>query len=68
MNKDNIKNIEFHNSRIIGTLNRFSAEYSVPFDTLVNLAVLQFIDNINVIRAMRVKEINLDSLSEKILS
>ena len=67
MNKENIKNIEFINSKIIDTLNRLSGEYSMPFDTLVNLAAMKFINDVNLLRMLRTGNLNLDCLSEKVL-
>ena len=68
MNNKNIKNIEFINSKILDTINRLSNEYSVSFDTLVNLAVLKFIDDVNLLRLVRTGNLDLIYLSEKVLS
>ncbi|MCL2773941.1 MAG: hypothetical protein FWD71_11390 [Oscillospiraceae bacterium] len=68
MNKENMKNIEFINLKLIDTLNRISAEYSVSFDTLINLAVLKFIGDITLLRKLREQNIDLTYLSERILS
>ena len=67
MNKENIKNIEFINSKTIDTLNTLSNEYSIPFDDLVNLAVLKFIDDVSLLRLLRTASLDLISLSEKVL-
>jgi hypothetical protein len=68
MNKDNIKNIEFTSHDIIAKLNLLSNEYSVPFDTLINFAVLQFIDDVNLLRLLRNGNLSLDYLSARVLS
>ena len=67
MNKNNIKNIEFINSKIIDTLTLISDEYSVPFDTLVNIAVLKFIDDVTLLRLVRTGNLDITGLSEKVL-
>ena len=68
MNKNNIKNIEFVNYDIIATLNRISNDYSVSFDVLVNFAVLNFIDDVNLLRLLRTGKLDLTALSEKVSS
>lgn len=68
MSKENIKNVEFINHKIIDTLNIISNEYLVPFDYLVNLAVLKLIDDVNILRNVRNDQLDLVYLSEKILS
>ena len=68
MNKENIRNIEFINSKIIDTLVLLSNEYAVPFDTLVNLAVLKLIDDIKLLRLVRAESFDITSLSERVLS
>ena len=68
MNNNNIKNIEFVNSDIIATLNRLSNEYSVHFDVLVNFAVLKLIDDVCLLRRLRCENLDLATLSERVLS
>ena len=68
MNNQNIKNIEFISTKLIDTLNLISAEYSMPFDTLINLAALKLIDDISLLRNARNGNIDLTRLSERILS
>ena len=68
MNNENTKNVEFTNSKIIDTLSQISNEYSVPFDFLINFAALNLIDDVNLLRLIRTGTLNLDSLSENILS
>jgi hypothetical protein len=68
MSKNNVKNIEFVNSKIIDTLVLLSNEYAIPFDTLVNFAVLKMIDDIRLLRLVRTDSLDLNHLSERILS
>jgi hypothetical protein len=58
MNKENIKNVEFLNSTLVDKVNLISNEYSMPFDTLVNIAVLKFIDDVNLLRQLRNGSLN----------
>ena len=67
MNKNNIKNIEFINPKIIDTLILLSNEYSITFDAIVNIAVLKFIDDISLLRMLRTGGIDIISLSERVL-
>ena len=67
MNKENIKNIEFINSKIVDMITLLSNEYTVSFDTLINLAVLRLIDDINVLRFVRSGNLDIIALSERVL-
>ena len=66
-NDKNIQNIQFANSEIINKLNLLSDEYAVPFDALVNFAVIQLIDNVNLLRMLRNGTLNLPYLCERLL-
>jgi hypothetical protein len=67
MNNENTRNIEFVHSEIISKLTQISNEYTVPFDTLVNFAVLQFIDDVNLLRLLRSGQLSLAYLNERVL-
>ena len=60
MNKENIRNIEFINSTIIDRITMISNEYSVSFDTLVNLAVKRLLEDIEFVRDLRAEKVELE--------
>ena len=68
MNNENTRIVEFTNPDIIFKLNLLSNEYTVPFDVLVNLAVLKLIDDVSLLRMLRNGNLNLTCLSERVLS
>ena len=67
MNKNNIKNIEFIDFDIIAALNMLSNDYRISFDTLVNYAVLNFIQDVNLLHRLRNDSLDLEDLSKKVL-
>ena len=67
MNNENARIVEFFHEEIIAKLSLLSNEYAVTFDTLVNFAVLQFIDDVNLLRLLRKGELSLAYLNERVL-
>jgi len=67
MDRNNVKNIEFISPKLIDTLIILSDQYAVSFDDLVNIAVLKFIGDVNLLRLIRDEKVDIIALSEKIL-
>ena len=52
--------VEFGDSLLYDRLHTLSAEYSVPVDSLINVAVKRLIDDVDFVRSLRTGKVKLE--------